>query len=175
MSRRVLVAVVVAALVVPASAAAHVGATPPFLAAGSSDTVHFDVPNELNEPMTGFSVTVPAGFEIEHAHPVEGWNSSFSASTATWKGGALAAGVSVTFGVELRAPSAPDVVELGVVQRYGSSGVVRWPVAFTVTPAAEGDSQSLALAAVIAVLGVLVVATIWAIAWRRRPRSLQEK
>jgi uncharacterized protein YcnI len=173
--RPALAAVIVASLVVAAPAAAHVGATPPFLAAGSSDTVHLDVPNERQEPMTGFTVTVPDGFEIVHAHPSEGWEQSFDDLTATWTGGSLAAGVSATFGIELRTPSAPAFVDLAVVQRYDSGDVVRWPVGFTVTPAKETASQNLALAAVVGLLGLLVVAAIAALAWRRRSGSLQER
>jgi MYXO-CTERM domain-containing protein len=170
-----LVAVVLVSLVLVAPSAAHVGATPPFLAAGSSDTIHLDVPNELDEPMTGFSVTVPDGFEIVHAHPSEGWDTTFDSSTATWTGGVLATGASATFGVELQTPSAPTVVDLGVVLRYGSSGVVRWPVAFTVTPADESPSQNVTLVGVVALVGLLVLAAIVALAWRRRSGSLQER
>lgn len=165
----------VASFVLVAPAAAHVGATPSFLAAESSGTIHLDVPNERNEPMTGFTVAVPDGFEIVHAHPSEGWDTTFDDSTATWTGGSLAAGASATFGVEVRTPSVPMFVDLGVVQRYDNGDVVRWPVAFTVTPAAESESHTFALLAVLALSGVLVIPAITAFAWRRRSRSLQER
>jgi uncharacterized protein YcnI len=173
--RSALAAVVAASLVVASPAAAHVGATPPFLAAGSSGSIHLDVPNERIEPMTGFTVTVPDGFEIVHAHPVQGWEQSFDAATATWTGGSLAAGALADFGIELQTPSVPVFVDLGVVQRYDSGDVVRWPVAFTVTPADASPSRNLALVAVFALLGLLVVAAIAVLAWRRRSGSLQER
>jgi hypothetical protein len=44
-----------------------------------------------------------------------------------------------------------------------------------VTPATEGSSQNLALAAVVGLIGVLVVAAVAMLAWRRREPSLQEK
>ena len=175
MPRPALAAVIVASLVLVAPAAGHVGANPAFLAAGSAENIHLDVPNELDEPMTGFTVTVPDGFEIVRAHPSEGWVTTFDDSAATWTGGVLPTGSSATFGVELRAPSVPDVVELGVVQRYGSSGVVRWPVALTVTPADESPSQNLLLVAVVGMLGLLVFVAIAGVAWRRRSGSLQER
>jgi uncharacterized protein YcnI len=170
-----LVAVVLVSLALAAPAAAHVGATPAFLAAGSSENIHLDVPNERNEPMTGFTVTVPDGFEIVHAHPVEGWNQSFDASEATWTEGTLAARSSVTFGVELRAPSEPAIVDLEVAQRYANGDVVRWPVALTVTPAADSPSDNLALAAAVGLAGLFLVVAIVGFAWRRRSSPLQEK
>jgi uncharacterized protein YcnI len=167
--------VAVASLVLAAAATAHVEATPPFLAAGSSDTVHLDVPNERAEPMTGFTVTVPDGFEIVHAHPTEGWDGSSDESTAKWTGGSLEAGASATFGIQLRTPSVPAVVDLEAVQRYDDGEVVRWPVAFTVTPADERSSGDLTLAAVGGLAGLLIVAAGAALLWRRRSGSLQEK
>ena len=175
MPRPALAAVIAASLVLATPAGAHVGATPPFLAAGSSDTVHLDVPNERKEPMTGFTVTVPDGFEIVHAHPAEGWDQSFDYSSATWTGGTVVAGASADYGIELQAPSIPVFVEFKVVQRYDNGDVVRWPVAFTVTPATESDSRDLALVTVIVLAVLLVVAAIAAVAWRRRSRSLQER
>jgi uncharacterized protein YcnI len=168
-----LAAVIVAWLVLVAPATAHVGATPSFLAAKSSGTIHLDVPNERNEPMTGFTVTVPDGFEIVHAHPSEGWEGTSDASTATWTGGSLPAGSSADFGLELRTPEAPEFVDFAAVQRYDGGDVVRWPVAFTVTPAAESESRNFALLAVVT-LGLLVIAAI-VFSWRRRASSLQEK
>jgi len=170
-----LVTVVLVSFVLAAPASAHVGATPPFLAAGSSDTIHLDVPNERDEPMTGFTVTVPEGFEIVHAHPVEGWDETFDHSTATWTGGTLALGSSATFGFELQATSVPGVVELKATQRYDGGAVVRWPVSFVVTPATETPSHNLALVVVVGLLGLLVIAAVAAIAWRRHSGPLQEK
>ena len=51
---------------------------------------------------------------------------------------------------------------------YESDGVVRWPVPITVLPAEEGASQNLALAAVVGLIGVLVVGAVAMLAWRRR-------
>ena len=49
---------------------------------------------------------------------------------------------------------------------YDDGGVVRWPVPMTVTPAAESSSQNLALAAVVGLIGLLVVAAVAMLAWR---------
>ena len=175
MPRSPLVAVVLVSLALAAPAAAHVRATPPYLAAGGSETIDLSVPNERDEPMTDFSVTVPSGFEIVHAHAVEDWDATSEGSTATWRGGSLATGVEAMFGLELRAQAEPGVVRFQAEQGYDDGAIVRWPVSLTVIPAAESPSQNLALVGVVGLLGVLVVAAVAAVAWRRRSAPLQEK
>jgi uncharacterized protein YcnI len=150
------------------TAAAHVVAMPAFLASGSAESITFDAPNERDDPMTAFSVTVPAGLEIRHAHVVEGWNEQVDGSTATWTGGSLASRATADFGVTLKADGDPGLVQLQAEQRYADGGVVTWPVDFTITPAAETPSQNLALAGVVGLIGVLVVVAVAMLAWRRR-------
>ena len=156
------------ALAIPGSATAHIVATPPFLASGSSESLSFTGPNERDEPMTSFAMTVPPGIEIGHAHEVEGWNESVESSTATWVGGVLAPGGEIAFGMTLEADAEPGVVELRAEQRYPGGEVVSWPVALTITPADDSASQNLALAGVVAVIGMLAVVAIGMLAWRRR-------
>ncbi len=164
----VTVAVAIGGLAAAGTAAAHVVATPGFLPSGSSESIAFSVPNERDDPMTAFALTVPAGLQIEHAHEAAGWDESVDGSTATWTGGSAASGVEVAFGMTLRADAAPGVVELQAEQRYADGGVVSWPVALTVTPATESPSQNLALAGVVALIGVLTVVAVVLLA-RRRP------
>ena len=142
--------------------------TPAFLPSGSSESITFSAPNERDDPMTTFVLTVPEGVVIEHAHEVDGWEESLDGSTATWAGGSLAPDVEVGFGATLQADSEPGVVELQAEQRYEDGAVVRWPVALTITPAEDNPSQNLALAGVVGLIGVLVVAAIAMLAWRRR-------
>ena len=94
---------VCSALVLAGTASAHVVATPGFLPSGSSESITFSGPNERDDPMTAFSLTAPAGFTIEHAHEVAGWDESVDGSTATWTGGPLAPDVELGFGMTLRA------------------------------------------------------------------------
>jgi uncharacterized protein YcnI len=141
---------------------------PAYLASGSAESITFDTPNERDDPMTAFSVTVPHGLEIEHAHVVDGWNEQVKSSTATWTGGSLASFDTVDFGVTLKADRDPGLVELQTEQRYPDGGVVTWPVVLTITPAAKTPSQNLALAGVVGLIGVLVVAAVAMLAWRRR-------
>jgi uncharacterized protein YcnI len=156
------------ALLLAGPAAAHVVATPAFLPSGSSESVTFAAPNEREVPMTSFALTVPSGVTIEHAHEVEGWEESVDGATATWQGGRLLPNREIAFGMDMRAETEPGTVEVIARQRYGDRGVVRWSVPLTVTPAAESPSENLALAGVVGLIGVLVVAAIAMVAWRRR-------
>jgi uncharacterized protein YcnI len=150
-------------------AAAHVVATPTFLASESSESVTFEVPNERIEPMTSFALVPPHGIEIEHAHPTEGWDGTIEDGAASWSGGQLAMSATATFGATLEADAAPGVVTMQARQGYDSGAVVEWPVSLTVTPAAESPSENLALAGVVGLIGVLVVVAVAVLAWRRRP------
>ena len=165
---------VCSALLFVGSASAHVVPTPQFLPSQSTESVILDVPNERDEPMTGFVVTAPPGLEIEHAHPADGWTEELGASSARWTGGPLAALTTTTFGISLRAATGPGEVVLETELLYDSGAVVTWPVPMTVTPAEESASQNLALAAVVGLIGLLVVAAVAMLAWRRRTDSAQE-
>jgi uncharacterized protein YcnI len=164
------------ALVLAASAAAHIVATPGFLPSGSSRSVELAGPNERDEPMTGFRITAPAGLIVEHAHDAEGWTASFDDTGAEWTGGPLGTDVEQIFGITLRADVEPGVFELMAEQLYADRSVVSWPVGITVTPAEESPSQNLAIAGVVALIGVLAVIAIALFALRRRSGdTLQEK
>lgn len=110
--------------------------------------------------MTSFAVTVPTGFEIRHAHGGEGWSATIDGSTATWTGGSIAARSTTTFGVVLKADRSPGAVTLQAEEGYGGGEVVRWPVALTVVPGAASPSQNVALAVVVALLGMLMVMAV---------------
>ena len=160
---------VCSALILAGTASAHVIATPAFVASGSSQSVTFAGPNERDDPMTSFVVTAPDGVVIQHAHEVDGWEESVDGSTATWTG-SLASDVEVAFGATIEADVDPGVVELRADQRYADGAVVSWPVPLTVTPADDSPSQNLALAGVVALIGLLSVAAVAVFAWRRRSR-----
>jgi uncharacterized protein YcnI len=174
MPRPTAVVVALAALAFAAPASAHVIVAPPFLPAASKTTLSLTGPNERDEPMTGFAVSVPNGFRILAAHSPQGWRAAVEEKRAIWKGGSLAAGAEATFHVELEVPTSPGPVELETEQLYPGGEVVRWPIAMVVTPAGEA-SQHLGLALVVALVGLLVTVGLVVLAWWRRDRSLQEK
>lgn len=161
-------AIALAALLLAAPVGAHIVATPAFLPSESSRSIDLAGPNERDDPMTGFRVTAPDGLVIAHAHDVDGWTATFDDSSAEWSGGSLAPDEEEIFGITLKAESEPDVLELSAEQLYADGAVVSWPVDVTVTPAEESPSQNLALAAVIGLIGVLVVVAVAMVAWRRR-------
>jgi uncharacterized protein YcnI len=161
------------ALVLADPAAGHVTATPPFLAAGSTGTLRLAVPNELDEPMTAFAVTVPGDLGIVHAHPAGGWDASVRGSTATWSGGSAGPGTESTFALELETPAEPGPSQLEAVQRY-ADGNITWDVGLTVTPESETSSQNLGWALLTAVIGLTVIVAL-GVGVVRRTRTLQEK
>jgi uncharacterized protein YcnI len=159
---------VCSALLLAGPAAGHVVPSPGFIEGGTRDSISLSVPNERDEPMVALSVTVPADFVIVHPHPVDGWESGGDASTATWSNGSLDPGRVDEFGLELEAPTEAGSTTLHAVQRYPGGDVVRWPVVLTVVPASESPSENLGWAAVTAGVGLLLVALIAMLAWRRR-------
>lgn len=156
------------ALLLAAPAGAHIVATPTFVASEGSSSIVFSGPNERTAPMTGFSITVPSGLRIEHAHEVEGWTESLEGGTATWTGGTLAPETEKSFGATIAADAEPGVVEVIATQRYADGNDVRWPVEVTITQPEKTPAQNLALAGVVALIGVLLVVAIAMLAWRRR-------
>jgi uncharacterized protein YcnI len=163
-----------AALVLAAPAAAHVTVLPPFVSAGDTASLSLTGPNERDEPMTSFELSVPNDFRVVHVHPADGWDERVQGSTATWTGGSLAPGAETTFRLELEAPSAPGPALLEAVQRYPGGDVVTWGVALTVTPESSSSSQNLGWALVTALIGVAVIAAV-GVALLRRTRSLHER
>jgi hypothetical protein len=156
------------ALLFAGTASAHVIAMPTYVASGSSQTIIFSGPNERQRPMTSFVLTTPAGVEITHVHPVDGWTEESTASTATWTGGSLAPRADIPFRVTLRATADPGVLQVKAEQRYPDGGIVSWPIGITVLPPKASPSQNLALAGVVGLIGVLLVVAVAMLALRRR-------
>jgi hypothetical protein len=172
--RPALVAAIGAALVFAAPAAAHVVASPAFLASGATETIELSVPNERGAPMTSLVVTAPPGLEIVSLEEPEGWDAVVEGQTATWSGGSLRTALSETFGLRVKATMEPGPVDLDVEQRY-ADGKVRWPVALTIVPGAtdSGSGSSSLVVGVIVAIGVLVTAAIALLARRRRTEPAQ--
>ena len=172
---RSVAAATLATLALPTPAAAHVVVSPSFVAADGVATLELAVPNERRVPMNGLQVVVPADFRLLAAHSTDGWTGSTTGRSATWHGGTLAARLQAAFNLEVEAPSAPGTATFQAEQHYPDGGVVRWPVQLTVTPAADSPSQSLGLALVAGLGGLLVLTLVGALLWRRTAGSLQEK
>ncbi len=147
---------------------------PHFLPAEGTAALSVIVPNERGVLMTGLDLTVPSGFRIVAARSGGSWRAIADGSKASWAGGSLAPGSQEIFVVEVQGPPDPGVVDFEAELRYLDGQTVLWPVQVTVTPANEASSH-LWRALAAAFVGVLVIAGLAALAWRRRERSLQER
>jgi uncharacterized protein YcnI len=156
------------ALLLAGTASAHVISTPTYVASKGSETFELSGPNERQKPMTSFTITVPAGLEITHAHPVDGWTEQVSASKASWTGGSLAPGADLAVTVTVKATADPGTLQMKADQGYADGGIVTWQVPITVLPPATSPSQNLALAGVVGFIGVLIVVAVAVLALRRR-------
>ena len=131
----------------------------------------FAVPNERPEPMWGVTVSVPADFRIVRAHPTAGWTATFDGSTATWRGGLLAHLTVETFRLDVDVSAPPGPATLNTRERYPSGATVDWPATLTVVPGAHDKGSGgfdRGLTAAIAGVGLIFVAGLMVLAWRRR-------
>ncbi len=131
-------------------------------------SVSFAGPNERTAPMTGFSLTVPPGLTIEDAHEADGWTESLEGTTATWTGRTLASEAEMSFAATIAADAEPGFGEVIARQLYADGNDVRWTVRLMIAQPQSTPSQNLAIAGVVALIGVLVVGAIAMLAWRRR-------
>ncbi len=165
-----VVCLFVATLVLSGAASGHVVPVPQFLPTGTVTTMSFAVPNERPEPMSGVIVTVPAGVRIVRARPVAGWTATVDASTSTWRGGPLAHLAIETFRLDVDVSAPPGPVTLNTRELYPSGATVDWPATLTVIPGPDDDRSGAGWGwlAAIAGTGLVFVAGLATLAWRRR-------
>jgi uncharacterized protein YcnI len=150
------------ALVVPASAAAHVSLHPNTVPAGTSTTLNVHVPGEEEGSyVKKVDVQLPPGFVGVSYEPVPGWSAKLietklanpiqtddgpvdtqvSQITWTWTGplGKVEDGQFVDFPLSLAIPddAAGKPLEFRTVQTYGNGEVVHW-----IDPSLEGEHPS---------------------------------
>jgi uncharacterized protein YcnI len=145
--RRLLVCFLIAAAVVPPTAAAHVTVNPGEWEAGGFARFAVRVPNERdNADTTEVTVQFPESVISASFQPVPGWTRSVEMAqldepieeegeepiteridTVTWSGGTIAPGEFQEFGVSFRVPETPgeDLV-LPALQTYSNGEIVRW-------------------------------------------------
>ena len=170
-ARRLPPLAVVAALVVASTASAHVVPVPQFLATGAVTTMSFAVPNERPEPMSAVTVSVPADVRIVRAHPTAGWTATLDGSTATWRGGPLAHLTVETFRLDVDVSAPPGPVTLTTRELYPSGATVDWPATLTVVPGSQDEASGSidwGWTAAIVGVGLIFVAGLAVLAWRRR-------
>ena len=173
--RPALIASCVLAVLGTASGAdAHVVPVPQFLPSGVVTTMDFAVPNERPEPMSGVTISVPAGLEIVRAQPTAGWTATVDGSTTTWQGGPLAHLAIENFSLDVDVTASPGPATLDTLLLYPSGAKVTWPATLTVVagPVDEG-TQGVGWGVITAIVGagLLVAACIVVVAWRARSAS----
>lgn len=162
------------ALLLPATAGAHVSVIPAGVAQGTETRVELDVPNERQASMTGLTLEASDGISVVRAEAPPGWLATTTGSTVTWSGGSLESEGTGRFPVVLYADSSPGPATLTLAQTYQDGGSVSWDVILQVLPGAQGENNSHPERAIVAaavgagLIGVVLVVT----GRRRRRRSL---
>ena len=125
--------------------------------------------------MTGFSVTVPKGFEIVDADHQPDRHPVVLGSRVTWERRQSSRPArrrrrsrSRSRVVLRPAPSSSRAIS------YASGAVVHWPVAFTVVPGTK-PSEHFGPAAIVAGSGLVFTIVFVAVAWRRRAPALRQR
>jgi uncharacterized protein len=146
---KLILAAALGALVIPASAQAHVSLHPNTLPAGSGPTVDVRVPNETSNARTvRVDVQIPPGFTLLSPEPVAGWTSQVRTvklakpiktddgtvteqpSEIIWtaaQGKGTPPGDFQNFPLQIVVPGKKgDVLSFKTVQTYSDGSIVRW-------------------------------------------------
>ena len=145
---RTAAAAVAAALVLPATASAHVTLQPSTAPADGFTRLDVRVPNERDDAATvKVDVQLPPGFAFVSYEPRPGWKVTVKrvkldepievegglevdegVRRITWSGGRIGPGEFVDFGLSLRMPKgeAGDKLTFKALQTYDDGDVVRW-------------------------------------------------
>lgn len=160
---RVAAATAVAALALPATAAAHVTVVPKSAPAGSYAVLDVRVPNERDDAATTkVDLKLPPGFTTASFEPIPGWDVrvirerlstpietengpiSEQISRIVWSGGEIPPGAFQDFPISVQIPDrAGTELTFKALQTYAGGEVVRWIGA----PDAEAPAPQLAIAA----------------------------
>jgi uncharacterized protein YcnI len=128
--------VLVAALALAPSVFAHAELFPSSVPSGDGQLLMLTVPNEKDgASTTEIQITIPDGFDLEHAAPVPGWTATVSGEHE--ENGEMGGGNSITWkgklsGEELAVlpftgvPKNPGEYKFDVRQTYSDGSVVEW-------------------------------------------------
>ena len=167
-----------AALVLPACALAHVTIAPPFVNDGIASKISFEAPNERAPHATiELRTSAPPGVRIVSAAAPPGWRVALSGSTVTWSGGRIEGTRTVAFPLRVLAKVRAGTYSFLSAQRYDDGATVKWKASLSVLPAQGGAAPSEhpwgAIAAALAGVVVIGVSLVGVRVLRRR--TLQDR
>ena len=163
------------ALIIPATAAAHVTIEPAFVEDGVETEISFQTPNERPPHETiSLSVEAPPGISIDSASSPPGWNADVSGSTVTWTGGRLVARTTTAFPIHVTAKVRAGTYSLAATQTYSDNAKVKWNADLIVLPASGAAAPKEHPWAAIVVGIIVVLSTLVGLyLFRRRSRPKQ--
>jgi uncharacterized protein YcnI len=171
---KTFLAVLAAALALPAAAFAHAKVSPPVGLKGESQVYTLAVPTEKeNLTTTQVEFSPPSGFNIDSFVPSPGWKRTVQQTGSgedavitkvTWTGGKVPTGEDAAFSF-LAAPADAKTYTFGVRQTYSDGSVVDWngpESSDTPSPTLDvqsslGGSSSSTLAIIALVVGAIGV------------------
>jgi uncharacterized protein YcnI len=141
--RRVALSAALFALLAPATASAHGSIVPTAAVSGTVQRFVVTVPALLGgQSIVGFSLFVPNAVRVESAEANQPrWTASVSGGTITWEGGPIE-GLGEDFAFRARLPETEGAVTFEGQERYRNGSGLRFPLAVTVTRAAESGAAA---------------------------------
>jgi uncharacterized repeat protein (TIGR01451 family) len=139
---------VLAVLVIPATASAHVVVTPDTAKVGERVTFSISVPNEKEVAVTGVKITVPTGLNGATPTVKPGWTITVDKTgegetavvkSITWTGGTIPTGQRDDFTFRGQAPSKAGDLQWKALQTYADGTAVNWNQKPT---SGESDSET---------------------------------
>ena len=152
---------------VVSAANAHVSLVRDTVEASTRATLEFVAPAEHNLAMVGLTVVLPPGTKTVDGALV-GWRFTRAGRTANWTDGRVGPRKTGVFRLHIVAPSRAGRSEVQAAQRYADGHLDRWKVALAIVPHGSRDDQHFAAAAIAAIVGVILVATVIVVRYARR-------
>jgi hypothetical protein len=166
----------IAALALPAAAAAHLSLDPPRVVRGQLVDLVFSIPNQDDPvPVNHVTLGIPADFELDDAEAKPGWTQSRTGQAITWSGGTIPKGQYGTFAIRGTAPNKVETVLFNVLVGDRSGKSITYRVGLDVAAHGPRDAgartlgrAALIVAIVAAGLGLLALFTALYV-WLRPP------
>jgi uncharacterized protein YcnI len=166
----------VAALVLAATAGAHLSIDPPQVVRGQLADLVFSVPNADDAyGIDHVTLGIPQDFELDDAEAKPGWSQSRTGQAVTWSGGNIPKRTFARFAIRGTAPprAETDLFNVLVGDRTGQSITYHVPLEVTAHAPEDAGARSLAKAALlvaIAAAGIALAAGFIALyLWLRPP------